>query len=245
MHLTIDTGNTRTKYAVFDADTIVATGILENAGQYSAIFGQYPITAVISSSVGQDMDWQRITPQTVRYCTLNAQLPLPISILYQTLETLGPDRIAACVGAAHLFPSQPCLVIDAGTCITVDIIEKNIFNGIAIMPGLTMKFVALHTFTKKLPLLHLSDINTQSGTDIGSTSKSIIFGVFDATVMEISGFYRSLCAKHQGLKVVMTGGDGELLGQKLKSDNIDPTFVKDLTLVGLNKILEYNEKQSI
>ena len=91
----------------------------------------------------------------------------------------------------------------------------------------------------------MSDINTQSGTDIGSTSKSIIFGVFDATVMEISGFYRSLCAKHQGLKVVMTGGDGELLGQKLKSDNIDPTFVKDLTLVGLNKILEYNEKQSI
>ncbi len=245
MNLTIDTGNTRTKYAVFDADTIVATGIFENSGQYASLFGQYPITAVISSSVGQDIDWQRITPPTVRFCTLNHKQPLPIVINYSTPETLGPDRIAACAGAAHLFPTQPCLVIDAGTCITLDTVSDNIFNGIAIMPGLTMKFEALHTFTKKLPLLHLSDISTQAGTDIGSTAKSIVTGVFDATAMELSGFCHSLSAKHNGLKVVITGGDGQLFGQKLKNDNIDPIFVKDLTLVGLNKILEYNEKQSI
>ena len=245
MNLTIDTGNTRTKFAVFDAGDIVASDILENTEQYSALFGQYPIEAVIASSVGQDIDFYSITPKQAHFYTLSAQLPLPIAIDYETPETLGPDRIAACVGATALFPSQNCLVIDAGTCITVDLMANGTFEGLAIMPGLAMKFEALHTFTKKLPLLHLSDIYELDDRGAGSTRKSIISGVFLATVMELSSFYRSLRSKHRGLKVVMTGGDGELLGQKLKNEDIDLSFVKDLTLIGLNKILEHNEKQNI
>lgn len=242
MNLTIDTGNTRTKFAVFDGETIVASGILENTGQYSALFGQYPIEAVIASSVGQDIDFQSITPQQSHFYTLSAELPLPIKIDYETPETLGPDRIAACVGSTTLFPMQNCLVIDAGTCITTDIIADNIFYGIAIMPGLTMKFEALHTFTKKLPLLHLSDVDKQNFSGNGNTHKSIVSGVFLATVLELCGFYHMLSDTYENLKTVITGGDGLLLKQELKDFEIDATFVKDLTLIGLNKILAYNEK---
>jgi len=245
MNLTIDTGNTRTKFAVFDADNIVASGILENTQQYTALFGQYPIEAVIASSVGQEIDFQSITPQQVHFHTLGPQLPLPIVIDYETPETLGPDRIAACVGAAALFPSRNCLVIDAGTCITVDLIDKNgIFDGIAILPGLTMKFEALHTFTKKLPLLHLSDVNELNKRGSGSTRMSILSGVYIATLLELYGFYDMYSIDHEELKAVITGGDGLLLEQKLKCGDIDTNYVKDLTLIGLNKILEYNENQN-
>jgi type III pantothenate kinase len=245
MNLTIDTGNTRTKFAVFDGETIVASGILENTEQYAALFGQYPIEAVIASSVGQDIDFQSITPQDTHFYTLDAELTLPIVIDYETPETLGPDRIAACVGASALFPMQNCLVIDAGTCITVDLIDINgIFDGIAILPGLTMKFEALHTFTKKLPLLHLSDVNELDRKGSGSTRKSILSGVYAATLLELYGFYDMYKIDHEDLKAVLTGGDGLLLEQDLKDDSIDTTYVKDLTLIGLNKILEYNENQN-
>ncbi len=245
MNLTIDTGNTRTKFAVFDADNIVASGILENTQQYTALFGQYPIEAVIASSVGQEIDFQSITPKQTHFYTLSAQMPLPIKIDYETPETLGPDRIAACVGAAALFPSRNCLVIDAGTCITVDLIDRNgIFDGIAILPGLTMKFEALHTFTKKLPLLHLSDVKELDRKGSGSTRKSILSGVYAATLLELYGFYDTFKIDHVELKAVLTGGDGLLLEQKLKRGYMDTNYVKDLTLIGLNKILEYNENQN-
>ncbi|MBR0073465.1 MAG: type III pantothenate kinase, partial [Bacteroidales bacterium] len=134
---------------------------------------------------------------------------------------------------------------DAGTCITVDLInEYGIFDGIAILPGLTMKFKALHTFTKKLPLLHLSDVNELNKKGSGSTRMSILSGVYIATLLELCGFYDMYSIDHEELKAVITGGDGLLLEQKLKRGDIDTNYVKDLTLIGLNKILEYNENQN-
>ena len=245
MNLTIDTGNTRTKFAVFDGETIVASGILENTGQYAALFGQYPIEAVIASSVGQDVDFQSITPKEAHFYTLSAKLPLPIKIDYETPETLGPDRIAACVGASVIFPMQNCLVIDAGTCITVDLFYKNgVFDGMAILPGLKMKFEALHTFTKKLPLLHLSDVKELDEEGSWNTRKSILSGVYDATVLELCGYYDMFSVQVEDLKAVLTGGDGLMLNDDINGCYIDSTYVKDLTLIGLNKILEYNENQN-
>lgn len=245
MNLTIDTGNTRTKFAVFDGTDIVASGILENTEQYTVLFGQYTIEAVIASSVGQNIDFQSITPQQTHFYTLSAQLPLPIQIDYDTPETLGADRIAACVGATEFFASQNCLVIDAGTCITIDFIDnRGTYHGGAIMPGFSMKFEALHTFTKKLPLLHLSDSKELPRTAGKTTDESILSGVVNGTLFEIEGFVNCYKSIYNDLQITITGGDAKLLSEQLK-DKHRHTISKDLTLIGLNKILEYNEKQNI
>lgn len=242
MNLTIDTGNTRTKYAVFDGDTIVATGILESLRQYASLLEQYPIGAVISSSVGKDMDFRSETPQDTHFHVLNAQLPLPIQIDYDTPETLGADRIAACAGATELFPSQNCLVIDAGTCITIDFIDNHgTYHGGAIMPGFSMKFYALHTFTEKLPLLHLSDSAELPRTAGKTTDESIFSGVINGTLFEVEGFVNYYKSKYNDLQIAITGGDAQMLSEQLKNEHRH-TVSKDLTLIGLNKILEYNEK---
>ena len=216
MNLTIDTGNTRTKFAVFDGETIVASGILENTQQYAALFGQYPIEAVIASSVGQEIDFQSITPEQAHFYTLGPQLPLPIVIDYETPETLGPDRIAACVcmrrGLAHI-------------------------QNLAAVYG-------LKKCRAPEQLLHLSDVNELNKRGSGSTRKSILSGVYIATLLELYGFYDMYSIDHEELKAVITGGDGLFLEQKLKCGDIDTNYVKDLTLIGLNKILEYNENQN-
>ena len=242
MNLTIDTGNTRTKYAVFDGDTIVATGILESLRQYASLLEQYPIGAVISSSVGKDMDFQNKTPQNTHFHILSSQLPLPILLDYDTPSTLGPDRIAAAVGATTIFPEQNCLVIDAGTCITIDFIDnRGTYRGGAIMPGFSMKFEALHTFTEKLPLLHLSDSAELPRTAGKTTDESILSGVVNGTLFEVEGFVNYYKSKYNNLQIAITGGDAQMLSEQLK-DKHRHTATKDLTLIGLNKILEYNEK---
>lgn len=245
MNLTIDTGNTRTKYAVFDGGTILATGIMDNTQQYLSLLEQYPIKAVISSSVGQAIDFQDTTPKTINFYTLNSKLPLQILLDYDTPSTLGPDRIAAAVGATIIFPEQNCLVIDAGTCITIDLVDEyGAYCGGAIMPGFSMKFNALHTFTEKLPLLHLSDSAELPETTGKTTDESILSGVVNGTLFEIEGFVNHYNSEYKDLQIAITGGDAQLLSELLK-DKLRHTVSKDLTLIGLNKILEYNEKQNI
>ena len=53
----------------------------------------------------------------------SSEMKMPYKTLYQTLNTLGTDRLALVAGAAHDFPKKPVLIIDAGTCITFDFID--------------------------------------------------------------------------------------------------------------------------
>jgi type III pantothenate kinase len=57
------------------------------------------------------------------------------------LKTLGRDRLANACGAKQLFPNDSVLVIDAGTCLKLDLVtEENEYLGGSIGPGLAMRF---------------------------------------------------------------------------------------------------------
>lgn len=72
------------------------------------------------------------------------EVKLPITIKYKTPQTLGKDRIAAVVGAYYVQPNRNILVIDAGTCITYEILEASgAYIGGNISPGMTTRFKAL------------------------------------------------------------------------------------------------------
>ncbi|PIQ21201.1 MAG: pantothenate kinase, partial [Cytophagales bacterium CG18_big_fil_WC_8_21_14_2_50_42_9] len=80
-------------------------------------------------------------PAGKKVLKLNWQLPVPITNHYETPQTLGMDRLAAVVGANFLYPDRDILVLDAGTCITCDYIDKNKnYQGGSITLGLDMKF---------------------------------------------------------------------------------------------------------
>ena len=72
-------------------------------------------------------------------------------ILYETVETLGVDRIALVAAAVKKYPKRNVLIIDAGTCITFDFVnDQSEYLGGAISPGIEMRYKALHDFTSKL-----------------------------------------------------------------------------------------------
>jgi len=168
----------------------------------------------------------------------NEHSKLPISINYDTPQTLGLDRIASAVGAHFLFPSEDLLIIDAGSCITYDLLINNSFEGGIISPGFKMRLKAMHEMTEQLP-----DLTEQSDQYewelIGkSTASCMISGAKNGMKNEINGIVSILKEKYVALRVLMTGGDTVLFERNVKSS----IFVRsNLVPVGLNQILIHNE----
>src|SRR5690606_693920 len=107
-----------------------------------------PAHMLVSSVRGDADDLLTLAPKASTRIALNRNLSLPIQNHYQTPDTLGMDRLAGACGAHALFPTQNCLVIDAGTCVTFDFVDgSGVYYGGGISPGLHMRFKAMHTFT--------------------------------------------------------------------------------------------------
>ena len=245
MNLVIDIGNSQTKVAVFDAGEIVQVICMEelNIARLRDLRSLYPnLTKAILSSV-VDVETKLLNSLKKEFdffIDFDHQTAIPIGNLYESKETLGLDRLAAAVGGATLFPGKALLVIDAGTAITFDLVDlNNCFLGGNISPGLNMRFRSLHEFTKKLPEIERSDQWPDTGK---TTEEAIRAGVQNGMIFEIDGMIDHIRKKWPGCQVILTGGDLFFFDKKLKNT----IFVKfEITLIGLNRILEYNAEKNL
>jgi type III pantothenate kinase len=247
MRLTIDIGNTRTKVAVFEKHNMLFMDSYNDIciSDIKKIISNYPlISKVIYSSVGfivkKKDEIKDFLKSSYFFIEMSNELILPINNQYKSPKTLGKDRLAAVVAAYNLFPNNNCLVIDAGTCITIDFIDKDKnYLGGSISLGINMKYNALHTFTQSLPLI---DDKCNNKDIIGyDTKSSICSGVLNGTVMELKGFIDYYTNRYSGLKIIFTGGDAKILQNYFKEN----TQIKEhLVLYGLNIILETNDKKN-
>jgi type III pantothenate kinase len=236
MNIIVDYGNSSAKVGIFDQDRLERQFSFSTAEELKHFLENYSAENIIISSVARNAEEIATWPTHVkRKIILNSKLPLPITIKYATPETLGVDRIAGICGAHQKFPGEPCLVIDAGTCITYDFINHNReFLGGAISPGMMMRFQAVHTFTSKLPLVNRPEKVVLIGD---STETCIQSGVINGIVEELNGTITRYQTEFDGLRVILCGGDARFFENKLKG----PIFaVPELVLSGLNSILNYN-----
>lgn len=238
MNATIDIGNTRTKWALWDGSEMVCSGLTPDNPK-EALLSQGFDAIICTTGNGAMPQW---VERAKSVHALGSECTLPVAIDYDTPETLGADRIAAACGAWSLSWGKACVVIDAGTCITLDFVdEQGIYHGGAIMPGIDMKFRSLHTFTAKLPLLE--DVRGGENLTTGRTTRqSMVAGVLKATQLAIEGFvayYRGMSAV---VEVWLTGGDAERLCEagldKLERIHIEPQLV----MAGMNEILKLNKE---
>ncbi len=174
----------------------------------------------------------QIIPQNIY---LDENTPLPFTNKYDTQNTLGKDRIALIAAAQQLFPKQNTLIIGCGTCITFNFINsKNQFLGGSIHPGLKMRLKAMNYFTKKLPLIEIQKSKNIIGKN---TEENLIIGSSMATAKEIDAMIEAYKVKFPKLNIIITGGDADFLVSLLKNKIF---AIPNLTLIGLNHILEYN-----
>lgn len=227
MNLTLDIGNTAVKWATFEGRTMLEHGYDLPTDKLTEA------EAVLACASGALLDTVYDIP------LITADTSLPIRLDYKTPATLGADRMAAACGAWSLYGGKPCLIVDAGTCITVDFLDaEGVYHGGAIMPGLQMNLQALHTFTAKLPLIDISVVN--KAPVLGrTTEESILAGTLGATMLALGGFVALYKQKAPGLVVTLTGGDADRLTAAGASGwELQP----NLTMIGLNEIMINNEK---
>lgn len=236
MNLVVDSGNTRFKVGVFDGSALVLREYFVHPVELKEFMNKNSFDHVIVSSVNHDpkeiLTWSSAKGKKI---VLSSSLKFPIEISYATPDTLGVDRIAAACGAFQLFPEQDCLVIDAGTCVNYEFINRNkTYQGGGISPGIAMRFEAMHTFTSRLPLVKpMNEIRL-----IGNSTESCLqSGVMNGIVAEVNGIVEEYKSIFPELLVILCGGDCSFFENRLKH----PIFVApDLVLIGLNRILSYH-----
>ena len=163
--------------------------------------------------------------------------PVPITNRYRTPETLGSDRLAAVIGASSLKPGKDLLIIDAGTCITYEVIDaRGNYWGGNIAPGMQMRLRALHEFTARLPLIEAEGEVPGMGYN---TETAIRSGVLRGMKYEIEGYIKSMRSKFPHLLVFLTGGDHINFDTNIKNIIFTDKYIVPR---GLNKILDYNEE---
>lgn len=236
MNLVIDSGNSAAKVGIFDQQKLVEKLTFPSPQELQAFMGTDRFDNVMISSVKGDADvvasWSKRPVQTF---ILRSGLPLPLKNLYRTPDTLGMDRLAGVCGAIKLFPGSDNLVIDAGTCITYDFVDRaSNFLGGSISPGLKMRFEAVHTFTAKLPLVRPKEMAKLIGD---TTEASIQSGVVNGCLAEMEGIIARYKEKFPALRVILCGGDGGFFENQLKASIFASP---ELVLIGLNSILIHN-----
>lgn len=238
MNLTIDIGNTHVKTAVFAGNRMANATVHENFTLATLKhIARKDITNVILCSVRPyPAEWKAYLKKNFHFVELTGKTIVPIKNNYKTPATLGKDRLACAVGANALLPDKNVLVINAGTCITYDIIDKNgIYQGGAISPGLEMRFKALHTFTGALPLI---EADTKFKALVGKTTEqSIRIGAQQGMLNEIKGAIQQYNSQFANLHIIVSGGSLPWLKKSLKTKINSQPF---LTLKGLNVILATN-----
>jgi type III pantothenate kinase len=238
MNLVIDHGNTRGKAAFFAGATLLKKTSFIGTEELTSWIDGYEIEHVLVSSVKvASEELLNAIAHKGRSFHLHAQLPLPIQLEYLTPQTLGVDRIAASVGAWLLYPNENVLVIDAGTCVNYELVDKEgRYQGGAISPGLKMRFESVHHFTARLPLL---EPLTEPPLIGRNTEECIQSGIVNGMAEEIKGTITRYQSKYPNLRVILCGGDAAFFENYLK-----PTIfvAPDLVLMGLNGILQHNVK---
>lgn len=237
MELVIDSGNTFSKAGWFENNQLVRSVYGLKFDELAQWVKKYPAQRAIISTVSiQIDDFVRQLQLNIPFLHLTNKTPLPIGVDYDTPTTLGVDRLAAAVGANYLYPKRNLMVIDAGTCITYDLIDQaGVFQGGAIAPGMRMRFKAMHLLTSRLPLVEDYDAKLLIGK---STQSAMQSGVVNGMLAEITGMAQAYGEKYPQLEIVMCGGDLQFFESRVKL----PIFaVPELVLVGLNRILQYND----
>ena len=240
-NLLVDVGNTLIKTALSDEKGITDYRNWQNIKDLTDYAYSEKVKCVFISSVTdrhQEISSSLKEIASVKF--LSKETPLPIKVHYMTKDTLGLDRIAAIMGAYELFPAENNLVIDIGTCITYDFLDKsgNYFGG-ASSPGIGISLKSLHDYTSKLPMIEISEQKNWPEVTGDSSANSILSGVINGILFEIEGFISTYSGQYELINTIITGGDSYRFESTIKAH----IFVAPkLILIGLNRILKENEE---
>ena len=255
MLLVIDVGNTNIKYGVWKDDVMLASfrvssRISRTADEYGSVLvnlldnsgiKKTDVDGIIVSSVIPTLNYT-ICHMCEYFFGISPLMVGPgiktgLNIKVENPKEVGADRIVNSVAAYKKY-GGPVIVIDFGTATTFNVVDgSGAFIGGVIAPGIKTSLSGLVSSTAQLPMIELvppkkavaksTEANMQAG---------IIFG-FSGLVDNIVGKIKKELGD-DGVKVVATGGLGEIIAKETKSISL---VDRTLTLFGLKLIYDLNK----
>lgn len=236
--LLIDNSNTRTKFALGDANGLLS---------WRSVLSTADVTAVSLADLLTGVSFDAVIICSVvplkaailkshfegKYPLhfLDHTSPLGMGIDYPQPSQIGADRLANSAGILTRH-GVPAVIIDFGTAVTFDVISAEpAYCGGVIAPGLGAMAGYLAQKTALLPVIELSEPESAIGkSTVHAMQVGAVFG-YRGLVKEILA---RICAELPGApKIVATGGDAVLIAQGVPEISaVDP----DITLDGLRQV---------
>ena len=245
--LALNVGNSRLAAGVFAGGELILVDRISHEdrktweSQLRALWGKIAHgfrPAVAGASVNPEIDLEldhlvkQITGQNIQW--VGRDLDFPTGVETDEPNKTGVDRILN-IAAAFEQMEKSCIVVDAGTAITIDICNDNgDFLGGAIAPGINMMLDGLHERTAALP-------RTQFKIPEGAIGKNTDAAICEGIYHGIRGMVKELAEQYATElggwpEIIATGGDSEKL---FAGWELIHAISPDLTLYGI--ALAYTE----
>lgn len=246
MLLTIDAGNTRTKWAIFNElgeitqhDVCLNSGI-DSADLSPALFDYDHIA--ISNVAGEQYAThltEKLSPYHLPIHWVKA-VPQACHVInrYSKPETLGSDRWAALVAAWNI-NHAPCVVVNAGTAVTIDALNSGKINheqygefiGGLILPGLTLMQQSLGIATAQLPKTDAEKSSTTPRLE-GIFAKNTVDVIYNGALHAIVGAIRQMIdaltqRSLQAPSIIISGGNALIINEMLTRHVTNQTIIVD------------------
>ena len=247
--LLMDVGNSRIKWGVLDRGEIHRTGhisqqrIREKGLQVLTTKIPRRVDDVFVSNVAGTSFATRLSGVVGMHCDCDVKFARSersgwgVTSGYTQPRRMGVDRWVAMVGAWAEVQST-CLVVDAGTALTIDAIDAsgNHLGG-QIIAGVATMADALATATSDIPRVRPAP--GRGAADLGmfahNTAAAVREGAHAAVAGAVDRAIRALQSNAYEPTVILTGGDSSRI---LNALNDKPVHRPHLVLQGLAHMLE-------
>lgn len=234
--LLIDNSNTRTKFLIShdgvieDSPAVLLTADLSCESVRSLLVDKEYECVYVSSVVPSARPiFERSFDCPVHF--INHYSSQKMQFDYPGVATLGADRVANALGAVAL-GAVPCVVIDAGTAVTFDVVVERdgvpTYIGGAIAPGLAAFTGYLHHKTAQLPSVPMvADVPVIGRNTVGAIQSGAFYGFCGM----VQGLISKIAAEMSVTpRILLAGGDAVLLHNAL---DVDTELAPNLTFRGL------------
>lgn len=190
-----------------------------------------PLTARVSRIVHEQLG--------ARLLRIDEDLPIPIGRQLDPESIVGEDRLLN-AAAAYDALKQACVIVDAGTALTVDFVDgTGTFHGGAIATGASLMLTALQQSAYQLPEVELKRPDETIGHNTVQAMRTAVYHGIRGMVRELVEKYAEFAGLYP--MVVATGGDAELL---FEDYNLMDRIVPDLTLQGIALTLQAHAQKA-
>jgi len=146
-------------------------------------------------------------------------------------KQIGSDRIANAIGSYYTYKSD-CIILDFGTATTFDVINRGIYLGGIIAPGVNLSLSTLIKRAEQIPPITLKKISKIVGNNTLSALRSGFYWGYAGMIENILRLIKK--ETKRSYTIILTGGYSSLFKNSIKSK----VFIdEDITMKGLIELL--------